>query len=123
MVKDSSDHSARILSLSRDICNLSAELDRLLTLQASRPPSSVPDPPSPPRSTSVPAPPSVPLTYESFLVGDIVRITNRYGGYRGQLARILDTSASQTFELKLLHSGETLTKRKWNVDFVRRPST
>ena len=122
------DHSARILSLSRDICDLSAELDRLLRIQASR--SSPPVPPVPssvPSSRSAPfvapaaSPSSVPTSYKLFRVGDIVRITNRYGGFRNKLARIIEASSAQTFELKLLDSGETLTKRKWNVDFVRRP--
>jgi len=114
MVKDQSD---RILKLSRDIRDLTAELDRLLHLQASRS-----------AHTSAPAPAPVPSSTQqtpahSFCVGDIVRITNRYGGYKGQLASVLDTSAKQTLELKLLHSGETLTKRRWNVDFVRRSAS
>jgi len=118
MVKD---NSSRILSLSREIRELSAELDRLLHLQASNSSSGTSRSPSPVTSApQVSSPP--PSSYHHFRVGDVVRITNRYGGYHGQLARILDTSASQTFELKLLHSGETLKKRKWNVDFVRRPS-
>jgi len=118
MVKD---NSSQILSLSRELRELSAELDRLLHIQASSSSPAAPCPPSlVPSSTPVSAPP--PSSYHHFRVGDMVRITNRYGGYRGQLARILDTSASQTFELKLLHSGETLTKRNWNVDFVRRPA-
>ena len=118
MVEDQSD---RILSLSRQIRELSSELDRLLILQSNRSNTS-----SAPSSASV-TPPSTPSdlpprSYKDFLVGDIVRITNRYKGYRGCLASILDTSSKDTFALKLLSNGETLNKRKWNVDFVRRPS-
>jgi len=121
MVKDQSD---RILSLSRQIRDLSAELDRVLTLQASRSsaPSSTPSPtPVPSAPIGSPHPDPAPTSYRYFRVGDIVRITNRYGGFRNRLARIIEDSAPQSFELKLLDSGETLSKRKWNVEFVRRP--
>jgi len=118
MVKD---HSSHILSLSRQIRDLSAELDRVLTLQASR--SSVPA--SNPSPDSIPSTPvseePAPTSYRDFRVGDVVRITNRYGGFRNRFARIIEDSAPQSFELKLLDSGETLSKRKWNVEFVRRP--
>jgi len=99
MVKD---NSSRVLSLSREIRDLSAELDRLLLLQAS---SSSSRSPSPVASTTHPSVSSTtpPSSYRHFRARDVVRITNRYGGDRGQLAHILDTSASQTFELKLLH--------------------
>jgi len=121
MVKDQSE---RILSLSRQIRDLSAELDRVLTLQAScaSSPSSIPSPapvPSAPVASTHTDP--APTSYRSFRVGDIVRITNRFGGFRNRLASIIEDSAPQSFELKLLDSGETLSKRKWNVEFVRRP--
>jgi len=122
MVKDQSE---RILSLSRQIRDLSAELDRVLTLQASRSsvPSSTSSPtPVPSAPVASPHPDPAPTSYRHFRVGDIVRITNRYGGFRNRLARIIEDSAPQSFELKLLDSGETLSKRKWNVEFVRRPS-
>jgi len=118
MVKD---HSDRILSLSRQIRDLSAELDRVLTLQASRSStsSSNPSPDFVPSATASADP--TPTSYRDFRVGDTVRITNRYGGFRNRLARIIENSSPQSFELKLLDSGETLSKRKWNVEFVRRP--
>jgi len=80
MAKRPSDHSSRILSLSQEIRELSVELDHLLTHQASRSSFSALVSPSPPGSSSIPPTAQVPITYESFLVGDIVRITNRYGG-------------------------------------------
>ena len=115
------DQSHRILSLSRQIRELSSELDQLLILQSTRSNTS-----STHSSASV-TPPSTPpdlqpRSYKEFLVGDIVRITNRYKGYRGCLASILDILSKDTFALKLLSNGETLNKRKWNVEFVRRPS-
>ena len=116
------DQSHYILSLSRQIRELSSELDRLLILQSTRSNTS-----STPSSASV-TPPSTPPDLQprsykkEFLVGDIVRITNRYKGYRGCLASILDTSSKDTFALKLLSNGETLNQRKWNIKFVCCPS-
>jgi len=88
--------SARALALSQQIAALSAELDQLLRLDSSD------------RSVS-PPPRSGPIT-----VGDLVVITNRYGGHLGKRAKVIG-SVGQSFELRLTSTGETLQKRKRNV--------
>ena len=88
--------SARALALSQQIAALSAELDQLLRLDSSD------------RSAS-PPPRSGPIT-----VGDLVVITNRYGGHLGKQATVIG-SVGPSFELRLTGTGETLQKRKRNV--------
>jgi len=122
------DRDSRILDLSRQIATLSVELDRLLHIRADSPsvPSASthrPIPPSPPSTPQALPLPANPRSYTEFIVGDIVEITNRYGGNKGKHARILNTDAKETFALELLSTGESLSKRKWNVRFVRRISS
>jgi len=96
------DPLVRAQFLAQQIAILSAELDSLLTLSSSA--RSV----SPPPST--PSPPSGPIT-----VGELVFITNKYGGNYGKRATVIGEVGKGSFELKLLGSGETLQKRRRNV--------
>jgi len=95
-----SDSSARALALTRQIAELSRELELLL-----RDPSTT-------RSVS---PPPSPSPSGPIQVGEIVFITNRYGGHYGSRARVLGEVGKGSFELKKLSTGETFQKRRRNV--------
>jgi len=94
------DPSVRALALAQQIAELSRELEQLLRAGSSVP--SVSPPSSPPRSGPI-------------QVGEVVYITNRYGGHYGSRARVLGEVGKGSFELKLLRTGETLQKRRRNV--------
>ena len=99
-----SDRSTRIRTISREIAALSAELEQLLSLDEA---SSQPTPSrrvSPPRRSG------------SFQVGDIVRITNKYGGNFNKRGRVLRVTRDSV-DLHLLDDQPytTVTKRKRNV--------
>jgi len=96
------DPLVRARSLAQQIAILSAELDTLLSLSPSV--RSVSPPPRPP------SPPSGPIR-----VGELVFITNKYGGNYGKRAKVIGEVGKGSFELKLLDSGVTLQKRRRNV--------
>jgi len=95
------DPLVRARFLAHQIATLSAELDCILSLSPNV--RSV----SPPH---VPSSPSGPI-----VVGDLVFITNRYGGNYGKRAKVIGEVGKGSFELKLLSTGETLQKRRRNV--------
>ena len=90
----------RALALAQQIADLSRELEQLLRTDSPVP--SVSPPSSPPKSGPI-------------QVGELVYITNRYGGHYGACARVLGEVGKSSFELKLLDTGETLQKRRRNV--------
>ena len=59
-------------------------------------------PPSPPRTGPI-------------QVGELVYITNRYGGHFGKCARVIGVAGKSSFELNLYRLDETLQKRRRNV--------
>jgi len=106
------DNRQRALDISEQIATLSAELNRLLRLEAldlnrvppDPVPSVVPDNPAPP---------------ESFSVGSRVQITNNYRGLRGQQGTV--TRVTRVFIFLRLDSGASTSRQRRNLRILSTP--